>query len=966
MKYKTLLYIFLCVYIWFQIGDNMEIQYGKVNTVTTNQNNQLGPCSDTSIRSGFDCDSVGTTYNDANCRFVKKTGDDTTGLFGHEFTTIEGAVAQAITDGKTNVAVLDSEVYEEVITSEIPASFKIVAGDGKTPTIEWEFNFTVYVGLAISGGQVLEGKSDGIIYTSIGVGGVFLSTDYGINWSDVSIPAIANNFYNALSIDGRIILSTSANGIYTTDNNGTNYTQRLVTNLSNIKIDSNGVLYGFPKVASTLIYKSVDNGTNWTSATINGLSIGRIMCGTGMNGRLFMITSNVLYYSDDQGINWNPTTLNVGNNLILTDNNIMYATGNMKLYKSFDNGINWENITSNLPINNYILDGDLISVGNRLYIALSDSAGSISDYYFSDNDGITWSSMGFTDARILGIVFNRIFFISFFTILNIIPQLNNTLDVNGFYLDGNNKQALGIASGTGAQTGLTVKYCELSDYYYKAVDEVADLTEQYCLTHDGQYGNGDIDNIDIQDSIFYDIEERAIETADDTPTVEHCTFNNCGKGAYLTAPTMGAYTLKNNIFNNCGVDVQAVDSNGVILSYSLSNGTLINCTIDSNSKRNMIPLFLNEIGYDFRLQHKLAGYFMDTPAYLLADDSRDAGAWDYTYILNSTEWKEVELSDDQYSLEDEMVFIDPQEKTTLDGSLKTFSRDDLTQYTITIKECSNSQVLHQLKALSRDKNIKKLYPVGQGKWSITASTPGDVYIRYNASKKFYECVMPSTSMPDTDDSLAGLFLVCGSNPIGYVGYPTNLMFKIIEKTNSTTLLLEKVYEDFVGTTQWDTDIDIWKALWLGGIQYKGSETVDNKTVYKFDYSVGNIDYQPLQTNQCRGYYLRMNLGSTYYYFRCYSNDDQYIWCDDVFDESGNLVVDDYYMALIDLIFVKQKLENIKAQQKINNGTWKDGGEWFATNHTIQNNTGQINTITSNWNNEAIKVIETKEFDKDGI
>jgi hypothetical protein len=273
-----------------------------------------------------------------------------------------------------------------------------------------------------------------------------------------------------------------------------------------------------------------------------------------------------------------------------------------------------------------------------------------------------------------------------------------------------------------------------------------------------------------------------------------------------------------------------------------------------------------------------------------------------------------------------------------------------------------------MERLLRDKTLKKLYPVGKGKLSKTSCV-------FTKEGDYFKCVIPSGQLPfitgenNNDESINSLFLVCSSvNPTSYSGNLINYVFKIIDSDNSTgELWLEQTYEDYSYISTWTSNIEIWKAIWLGGVQYIGTSTIGTKIVYKFDYSVGETNYQSLQTDQAKNWMFRINLGSTYYYFRVYANDDQYIYCEDIFDKISNLTETNYYMALIDFIFTRQKLTDITGTQNNPTMLWKEGGDWFNTKMArLDESHNIINTLNQNWTKASIKLIESKEYDEDGI
>lgn len=463
-----------------------KCEFNQIPDYDITTNNCIGPCADTSIRSGFDCGSGGGfTYNDTNTRFVKKTGDDTTGLYGHEFTTIEGAVAQAITDGVNNVAVLDSEIYEEIITSEIPASFKIVAEDGMIPTIKWVGDDPANPSSIV--GNVVQASEDNIM--TIFSNNPQVSDDKGRSWTAKALPA-GNASFIAPGLDGRVFVANNASTIYYTDDSGDSYSVSITglpANAGDIIYDELSLIYA---ISNTRLYYSGDNGENWL---YNDLGDVYAIIGVGNNGRLFLTNDNVnIYYTDNKGQTINGISATYLYEIKKLANTILVSYGWNGVYYSDDNGISWESI--DLPTG-YSLFG---SVGGlraiRDYIYITTGGEFFTGRSFVSKDlGISWVLITEYDndsPLLKGIEQNILFTNEEYTPLEIISQLNNTLEINGFYLDGNNKQALGLISGTGSQTNLTLEYCELSDYYYKAVYNVdfATLTAQYCKITGGEHG----------------------------------------------------------------------------------------------------------------------------------------------------------------------------------------------------------------------------------------------------------------------------------------------------------------------------------------------------------------------------------------------------------------------------------------------------------------------------------------------
>ena len=122
------------------------------------------------------------------------------------------------------------------------------------------------------------------------------------------------------------------------------------------------------------IYFSANNGTNWTQIGLNNLSVYSLAT---IGNNIFAGTWNSgVYLSTNNGLNWTQTTLNNKNVRALTagGNNIFAGTDSNGVYLSTNNGANWINknqgfnvistIGALLISNNYIFSG---TYGNSVW-----------------------------------------------------------------------------------------------------------------------------------------------------------------------------------------------------------------------------------------------------------------------------------------------------------------------------------------------------------------------------------------------------------------------------------------------------------------------------------------------------------------------------------------------------------------------------------------------------------------------
>lgn len=492
-----------------------QINYNKTVNYTVTNNNNVGPTSDTSIRSGFDCASASATYSNANTRFFKSTGNDgASGLFATPKLTLEGAVSQAVTDVVTNVACLDDVAdFEGVVTSTIPASFKIVAANGKAPRLKWGFDTKIvtYMNRLIKLGRMNNNQILALGQTNL------YSSSNGNIFTNIKPASTSVIDYLVIPNADRILCSSIAGGnlgVYYSDNFGSSWSHPYTANaIYYLILCKSGRILGFG-LAGLQIY-SDDNGASWTALS-SGLST-QIWSGILTDsGRIFAYSGQKLYYTDDEGISWrsNMVVGTTTNSIVKNDQGKIFLLssnelGKEILYYSNNNGSSWAELLLPIsPISGVTNYTALSIYKNRLYmfIGINDST-PVGYITYSDDEGYNWTTLSSISSAMYQahvqegmfnhnyIVKNRIYIyhnvdFDIYIPLEIIPQLNNTLEVNGFYLDGKNEQALGIISGTGSQTNTTVKYCDFANFYDTAVKDVdkATLTADSCSVSGGKGG----------------------------------------------------------------------------------------------------------------------------------------------------------------------------------------------------------------------------------------------------------------------------------------------------------------------------------------------------------------------------------------------------------------------------------------------------------------------------------------------
>jgi hypothetical protein len=177
-----------------------------------------------------------------------------------------------------------------------------------------------------------------------GVGGVFKSTNYGMNWT-LCLTLSTGDAVWALDTSGNRIYAGATGGLYTTTNNGTNWNYifnkwiySLAANISDVFA---GCKYSLNDTVD--LYKSTNYGINWSITSlppcqVNAIAINRNNIYSGVGGGQNLVIG--FFVSTNYGLNWTKT---INNRTILSlayDSSYIFA-GSDGVYMSTNNGINW-------------------------------------------------------------------------------------------------------------------------------------------------------------------------------------------------------------------------------------------------------------------------------------------------------------------------------------------------------------------------------------------------------------------------------------------------------------------------------------------------------------------------------------------------------------------------------------------------------------------------------------------------
>ena len=167
------------------------------------------------------------------------------------------------------------------------------------------------------------------------------------------------------------------------------------------------------------------------------------------------------------------------------------------------------------------------------------------------------------------------------------------------------------------------------------------LTANKALIHDNQFYRN-------QASGGYAIHIDGAAAAGGDITIEHNDITQNNAGIRLENNTGGdSEVVKNNIIHdndNYGINADTdVNYSYTVITDSTNNATAGTSVVLFN------PLYIHEgaddpENIDLNIKVRVLGYFTDSPAKLLADDTRNAGSYNVQYIGSETSWTEITVA----------------------------------------------------------------------------------------------------------------------------------------------------------------------------------------------------------------------------------------------------------------------------------------------------------------------------------
>jgi photosystem II stability/assembly factor-like uncharacterized protein len=217
---------------------------------------------------------------------------------------------------------------------------------------------------------------------------IYRSTDLGTTWTKVLITDGHRLYCLDVDPQGKIYAGT-VQGYYYSSDDGNTWTLNStipIGNVYSIAFNSLGYIFvGFSEGTDEGIYRSMDGGMYWNSVLPY---YGELLIDE--NDNIYAATRFGIYSSSDNGSNW--TILNNGltstncRNIVINSFGDLFVSTENGVFKSTDNGLNWF-----LPDSTAVISVQYLAVGNDNSInACTWSTG----IFRSQNDGYNWHYLG--------------------------------------------------------------------------------------------------------------------------------------------------------------------------------------------------------------------------------------------------------------------------------------------------------------------------------------------------------------------------------------------------------------------------------------------------------------------------------------------------------------------------------------------------------------------------------------------
>ena len=245
---------------------------------------------------------------------------------------------------------------------------------------------------ALSG--IVTQPTQNVMYAGTNGGGIFKSTNGGVNWSAFNT-GLANLYAYALTANtsGDVFLGVgSGKKVYKNSNNAASWT------LSNTGLDDLAVVWNFCISGSIIwaaidslggrCYKSTNNGASW-AASNSGLPTNYDVFAIALMGNdLYAGTYGAgIYKSTNGGASWISSSAGMSSLQVYSlfvDGTTIYAGTTNHIERSSDSGANWTTVYTSVSNNDYM---DFAKIGTTLFSCATNDIGVVR----STDGGNTWT-----------------------------------------------------------------------------------------------------------------------------------------------------------------------------------------------------------------------------------------------------------------------------------------------------------------------------------------------------------------------------------------------------------------------------------------------------------------------------------------------------------------------------------------------------------------------------------------------
>jgi len=281
-----------------------------------------------------------------------------------------------------------------------------------------------------------------------------------------------------------------------------------------------------------------------------------------------------------------------------------------------------------------VLDGTVeeITINEHLYVITT--AGK----FYRSKDGTTFTNIyDAVSANAYIGVFNGLLYMGDTRYNAYLLKLNSSVTINNICFNTN----LLDYAVYGNNQNLTLKWVTgygFENYIFYLCSAFIAYNASFYSSWHGCYNSS---TLDIQNSLFYDIDEKAVYSETTNISFVHNTLYDVNYGLYLTGVII-SQNVKDNIFYFCK-EYGIYTTYYVTLYFSAYSRAKFSNVILASSL-NVNPLFVSTDSNNFKLKTVERGFeILQSPCKEAASDDKDMGCYDVSYTALDKEAIEIEL-----------------------------------------------------------------------------------------------------------------------------------------------------------------------------------------------------------------------------------------------------------------------------------------------------------------------------------